>query len=80
MGLAFAVLFLASLTLHAVEGTRAYNQEQRDHDAATLGVTEYARTSRFWFESFQNWQGEFLATGAVVVLSVYLRQRGSPES
>ncbi len=37
-------------------------------------------TSRFWFESFQNWQSEFLAVGAMVVLSIYLRQRGSPES
>jgi hypothetical protein len=37
-------------------------------------------TSRFWFKSFQNWQSEFLAIGAMVVLSIFLRQRGSPES
>ena len=37
-------------------------------------------TSRFWFESFQNWQSEFLAIAAMVVLSIWLRQRGSPES
>ena len=36
--------------------------------------------SQFWFESFQNWQSEFLAVGSIVVLSVYLRQKGSPES
>lgn len=80
LSLAFVLLFLTSLTLHAVEGTRTYNEEQRAHQGATVGVMGYTRTSRFWFESFQNWQSEFLATGLIVVLSVYLRQRGSPES
>lgn len=36
-------------------------------------------SSRFWFESFQNWRSEFLAIWAMVVLSIWLRQRGSPE-
>ena len=40
----------------------------------------YLTTSRFWFESLQNWQSEFLAVGSMVVLSIFLRQRGSPES
>ena len=43
-------------------------------------MLEYVGTSRFWFELFQNWQSEFLALGAVVVLSIVLRQQGSPES
>jgi hypothetical protein len=37
-------------------------------------------SSQFWFQSFQNWQSEFLAVGSLVVLSIFLRQRGSPES
>jgi hypothetical protein len=37
-------------------------------------------TSQFWFESFQNWQSEFLAVASIVLLSIYLRERGSPES
>ena len=41
---------------------------------------EYFSGSRFWFESLQNWQSEFLAIGAMVLLSIHLRQRGSPES
>ena len=49
----------------------------RSLPVSTLG---YLRTSQFWFESFQNWQSEFLAVGALVVLSIYLRQKGSPES
>jgi hypothetical protein len=38
------------------------------------------RPRGFWFESFQNWQSEFLAIAAMVWLAVYLRQRWSPES
>jgi hypothetical protein len=45
-----------------------------------LTVLEYAASHRFWFESLQNWQSEFLAIWAMVVLSIFLRQRGSPES
>ena len=41
---------------------------------------EYLGTSSFWFESFQNWQSEFLAVAAIVILSIRLRQKGSPES
>ncbi|MGI8807450.1 MAG: DUF6766 family protein [Acidimicrobiales bacterium] len=42
-------------------------------------MPSYVATSQFRFASFQNWQSEFLAVGALVVLSIYLRQRGSPE-
>ena len=42
--------------------------------------SQYVTTSQFWFESFQNWQSEFLAVAAIVVLTIFLRQRGSPES
>ena len=81
LSLAFLLLFLLSFTLHAASGAREYNESQREHgqyeEVTTLG---YMCTSRFWFESFQNWQSEFLAVGAMVVLSIFLRQRGSPES
>ena len=80
LSLLFVVLFVGSLVLHAREGARTYNVEQRLHNEATVTVPEYMRTSRFWFESFQNWQSEFLATGCIVLFSVWLRQRGSPES
>ena len=45
-----------------------------------LSTLEYMASAQFWFESFQNWQSEFLSLVAMVLLSVYLRQRGSPES
>jgi hypothetical protein len=78
--LAFFLLFLISFVLHAIGGTLAENEERLSHGEGTLSVVEYMQTSRFWFESFQNWQSEFLAIGMMVVLSIFLRQRGSPES
>jgi hypothetical protein len=76
----FFVLFFASWALHAAGGARAYSEEQLAHGGEAVGVGEYITTSQFWFESFQNWQSEFLAVAAIVWASVYLRQRGSPES
>ena len=80
LSLAFLTLFIISFVLHAVSGAVAYNEEQRLHSAPTVTVWEFLTHSRFWFESFQNWQSEFLAIWSMVVLSIFLRQRGSPES
>jgi hypothetical protein len=80
LSLALLGLFLISFVLHAWGGVAAHNEEALTHGEETLGIMEYVRTSRFWFESFQNWQSEFLSVGALLLLSVYLRQRGSPES
>ncbi len=58
-----------------------YNDEQAAHGQPEhLSFVQYADTSRFWFESFQNWQSEFLAIASMVLLSIFLRQKGSPES
>lgn len=80
LALAFLLLFLFSFWLHAVGGTWEYNEEQLQHGQTTVSVLGYMGTSRFWFESFQNWQSEFLAIWAMVVFSIWLRQRRSPES
>ena len=61
-------------------GAREYTQEQLLHGGAAVTTLEYVGTSRFWFESLQNWQSECLSVGVLVILSIYLRQRGSPES
>ena len=78
--IAFAVLFLGSFVGHAVAGAHEYTNEQHEHGAPGIGAWQFARTSEFWFQSFQNWQSEFLAVGSIVLLSVFLRQRGSAES
>jgi hypothetical protein len=80
LSLAFFLLFLASFLLHAVSGRAEYNQDQVVHGAPAVSLGGYMSSSRFWFESFQNWQSEFLAIGCMVVFSIYLRQKGSPES
>jgi len=81
LGLFFAVAFAASFLLHANGGASEYNSEQAEHgERAGYNTWSYLTTSRFWFESFQNWQSEFLAVLAIVVFTVFLRQRGSPES
>jgi hypothetical protein len=81
LSLAFIVLFLASFLLHAKGGAGVFNGEMAEHgDARRVTTIGYMRTSRFWFESLQNWQSEFLAVLSIVVLSIWLRQQGSPES
>jgi hypothetical protein len=81
LSLAFLLFFLTTFALHAVSGAAEYNEEQSAHgQPARLSTLGYMSTSRFWFESFQNWQSEFLAIASMVVLSIFLRQRGSPES
>jgi hypothetical protein len=81
LSLAFLVLFLISFVLHAVGGAGEYNQEQIEHgQREQVSTVDYMGTSRFWFESMQNWQSEFLAVGSMVVLTIFLRQRGSAES
>jgi MFS family permease len=81
LSLAFLTLFVVCFFLHAVGGAREYNQEQAEHDSLERVTTlQYMGTSRFWFESFQNWQSEFLAVGLMVVLTIWLRQQGSPQS
>ena len=81
LSLAFLALFLVSFAGHASAGARAYNEEQQNHaDPDRVTALGYMATSQFWFESLQNWQSEFLAVLAIVVLSIHLRQFGSPES
>ena len=80
LGSAFALLFLLSFALHAAGGYRVFVEEELQHGNAAPTMREYMGGARFWFESMQNWQSEFLAVLAIVVLSIFLRQRGSPES
>jgi hypothetical protein len=80
LSIAFLFLFLISFLAHAVSGVDAYNENAIEHGKSALSVVQYFGTSQFWFESFQNWQSEFLAIFAIVVLSIWLREKGSPES
>jgi uncharacterized protein DUF6766 len=57
-----------------------YNDEQRQHQEATVSWGSYLAVPDFWEKTFENWQSEFLAVGTMAVFTIYLRQRGSPES
>jgi len=78
--IAFTVMFAGSFLGHVVSGAHEYTVEQHEHGASGVGGWQFVRMSEFWFQSFQNWQSEFLAVGSIVLLSVFLRQRGSAES
>src|SRR5687768_15979005 len=80
LSIAFLVLFLLSFLAHAAGGAKEYSQEQTEHGQSGVAMMQYMATSRFWFESFQNWQSEFLSLAAMVWLAVYLREHGSAES
>jgi hypothetical protein len=75
-----ALVWLASWGVQAVAGRVAYNADQLDHQEAALTFVQYVGSSDFWNRTLQNWQSEFLAVGSMAVLSIYLRERGSPES
>lgn len=78
--LAYTFLFLFSFGLHAYGSYRVYCREQLAHQETAIPFRKYILGNHFWFESFQNWQSEFLAVLSIVFLSIYLRQKGSPES
>ena len=80
LSLAFFVLFAFAWVLHANGGHRLYNEERQADGKAAVSLTDYLKSSRFWFESLQNWQSEFLAIGSMVLLSIWLREANSPES
>jgi hypothetical protein len=80
LSLALVALFLVCFIGHALGGARAYSEEQQLHSKPGTTAVQYVATSQFWFESFQNWQSEFLSIGVLIYLSIYLRERGSPQS
>jgi hypothetical protein len=80
LGLTLTILFLASFALHLWASLKAVNQEALLHGGEAQSLGRYLFDAQLWFESFQNWQSEFLSTGILVVLSIFLRHKGSPES
>lgn len=77
--LAFLLLFIFSFSGHAYFGWQAANEEAIQHGQPIEGLGAYMTSAQFWFESLQNWQSEFLAILSIVVLSIWLREKGSPE-
>ncbi len=80
LGLVLLSLFVASFALHWLFSAREAADEAVTHGGMPLSAGEYLTGAQLWFESFQNWQSEFLSTAVIVVLSIFLREKGSPES
>ncbi|NSY14795.1 DUF6766 family protein [Agrobacterium vitis] len=80
LGIALALLFAVSFILHLRYSAMAENAEAAMHGQPAQSIMQHLASAQFWFESFQNWQSEFLSTAVIVVLSIFLRFRGSPES
>jgi Domain of unknown function (DUF6766) len=74
------LLFLLSFLGHLYGGARLYSEEQVAAGQSSVSIGRFLETSDFWFQSLQNWQSEFLAVGSIVVLTIFLRHKGSPES
>jgi hypothetical protein len=80
LSLAFLILFAGAFAVHAMGGLAEVNQEHAEHGEPLESMSGFLSGSEFWFQSFQNWQSEFLAVLSIVILSIFLRQDGSPES
>jgi hypothetical protein len=80
LGLALLALFIISFALHWTNSARHHRHEAQEHGQPPPGLLDHLGSPDFWFESFQNWQSEFLSTAVLIVLAIYLRERGSPES
>ncbi|MGH3017919.1 MAG: DUF6766 family protein [Gaiellaceae bacterium] len=75
-----SAIFFTTWFAQSLNYWRVFNNEQREHSEATVSWGRYLLDPDFWETTLQNWQSEFLAVGVMVVFTIYLRQRGSPES
>jgi hypothetical protein len=74
------LIFFATWFGQSLNNWRVFNEEQATHGAERVSWGRYLLNPDFWEKTLQNWQSEFLAVGTLVVFTIYLRQRGSPES
>ncbi|HYW32676.1 MAG TPA: DUF6766 family protein [Gemmatimonas sp.] len=80
LSIALFAMFAVSFVLHAVGGAIEYSETQVAHGGQPVSTMGYLATSRFWFESLQNWQSEFMSVAMLVLLTIWLREQGSPQS
>jgi hypothetical protein len=80
LSLTLFTLFAASFVLHWYNSWRYHFEEQLQHGEPPLPLLEYLFDAQLWFESFQNWQSEFLSVAVLCLLSIWLREKDSPQS
>jgi hypothetical protein len=74
------LVFFATWLGQSLNNWRVFNEERDSHELPSIPWAHYLVNADFWEKTLQNWQSEFLAVGTMVVFTIYLRQRGSPES
>ena len=80
LSLTFGLLFLMSLAAQAYAGLREFNASQHADGLPTVPMDEYVTSADFAVDVTENWQSEFLQFFLLIVATVWLVQRGSPES
>jgi hypothetical protein len=80
LGVAMLGIFLGAWFVQSLANRVQFNDEQAAHGEAAVSWFAYLREADFWNRTLQNWQSEFLAVATMAAFSIYLRQRGSPES
>jgi hypothetical protein len=80
LSIVLSILFILTFLAHFYGSWMDYNEQQLLEHKSTVILRSYMTKPKFWFESFQNWQSEFLSVASIVFLSIYLRQKGSPQS
>jgi hypothetical protein len=80
LGYTMGSIFVLSWLVQSIAGWASFNEQRLTDLQSPLSWTGYVLSADFWSRTLQNWQSEFLAVGSMAVLSIYLRQRGSPES
>src|ERR671935_2051391 len=80
LALAFLVLFLGALIGQAFAGFHNFNHAQTLHHSPHLSFWRYVSSSNFGSDVMENWQSEYLQFTLYMLLTVWLVQRGSPES
>ena len=80
LSIAFTLLFIFSFIIHLHGSMKDENEQLLLQGLPPENIADHMMSARFWFESFQNWQSEFLSVFAIVMLSIFLREKGSPQS
>lgn len=80
LSIAFILLFFISWAGHLYGSFLSFNEERIIQHKIPVHIIHFLKEPQFWFETFQNWQSEFLSVASIVLLTIFLRQKGSPES
>src|SRR6478672_13098971 len=80
LSLAFTTLLLCALVGQALTGQAVYNEQALSAGLPPMDLAQYVTSSQFTVDVAENWQSEYLQFLLFILLTVWLVQKGSPES